>query len=553
MSKLRRSAAAGLAIAVTGAVAGMGTAGAAGSGVGTAATTTSILSVQLGANGSLLNARILADDGRATIDPKVAASEAYSRLSAIDVTSAAVPALNRSAPIVESRTPGGQPSVSTAEIDLSAPYAGVTIPVSLVKGNIAPATLSSAVDGTSAASSLKASLANVDAAGGLLSVSSVESVLGTNSGQATSTSERSVKVGAVTVVDLGSLLAGLGIDLNDLPVDTVTALLGQLDTTVAGKTGAEVNAQVDAVQAQVDALTAALASGSPVDPAAVDGIVDTLGLGTVVDSTGISGIADATARTNALIDQLQSAVGSLLGASLTALDTAPLVSLDGAEVSVKTIGASTAGDSVASVTGRIGNLRVGGVTIPGTDLLATARTVNDVTTEVNTKVSNVLKTVNPGLGDVVSIKVLEQTKSVTTEGGYNKARAGITAVSATVKVPADLAAVVAQVEGATGDIDDALTSAGVPVPPVATAMAALRGTLGGSVDALSQGAVIRVAEVLGAADFTPSTNTTTAAPADPDSTLPRTGGSGPLMAIGAFLAALALGARRFVTASKPTR
>src|SRR5436305_13429278 len=65
--------------ALVGAVASTGTAGAATpTGVGTSKASDSILKVALGSNGSLLNLRLLGDDGSASIDPTVAKPAAAS-------------------------------------------------------------------------------------------------------------------------------------------------------------------------------------------------------------------------------------------------------------------------------------------------------------------------------------------------------------------------------------------------------------------------------------------------------------------------------------------
>ena len=65
----------------------MAPAGAATPGVGTAATTTQVLTAAVGTNGSLLNLNLLGDAGRATTDATVAAPSAFSQLTAAQISS----------------------------------------------------------------------------------------------------------------------------------------------------------------------------------------------------------------------------------------------------------------------------------------------------------------------------------------------------------------------------------------------------------------------------------------------------------------------------------
>ena len=77
-------------------------------GVGTSQTTTNVVSVQVGKDGSLVGLRLLSDDGRSTIDKSINAQpQAYSRLTPLDVSSSAVPAL----------TAVGQTVASTATLE----------------------------------------------------------------------------------------------------------------------------------------------------------------------------------------------------------------------------------------------------------------------------------------------------------------------------------------------------------------------------------------------------------------------------------------------------
>ena len=63
-------------------------------GVGTSQTTTNVVSVQVGKEGSLVGLGLLSDEGRSTIDKTINANpQAYSRLTPLAISSSAVPAL----------------------------------------------------------------------------------------------------------------------------------------------------------------------------------------------------------------------------------------------------------------------------------------------------------------------------------------------------------------------------------------------------------------------------------------------------------------------------
>src|SRR5919107_543014 len=163
MSHARRLAAAAVATTLAGGALSLGsTSAATPAGISTATAGTSVLRVQLGSAGSLLGVRVLGDDSRSTIDPKVASvSSAFTRLAPLDVTSAVLPALKLSLPNVEAKSPGGQPSVSTQAVALSSPASS---------GSLDPASLSAAVANGEATSALSSALKNVSLVGGLVSV-----------------------------------------------------------------------------------------------------------------------------------------------------------------------------------------------------------------------------------------------------------------------------------------------------------------------------------------------------------------------------------------------
>jgi hypothetical protein len=545
-----RVAAGATALLVLGASSSIGSAGAVSTGFGTSKSSTTVLNVGLGTAGSLLNVRILGDDARSTTDAKTAsAPEAFSRLTALQTSSGLVPALNIAVPSspYESRQPGGTPEVSASSVDLSNP--GTPVPAGFanaISGNLNLAKLTSAVDSAGARSAVTAVVTNAKLAGGLVSAQAVDSTLATEATSAKSTSTRSVNVDAVSVLDLGALLDGLDIKLSDLSVTQIDALLAALKGAIPGlDPAATLQSTIDAIQLKITDLTT-----NPLVAGTAQTVVDALQLGGVIPPgvvTGITGTAQQ--QTNALIDALQAALADVLENGLKALDDLVLLKLDGVKVSVSTKAADTLGNSAADVTGKIGAVHVGGITLPAIDLVQAADTINAAVKTVNDKIGAALDTIKAPVGrDIVSLKalvnveVLKQTKSVSTIDGYNVAQAGITGVSATVTPPADLAAIVSAIKAqAAGpnSIAAAILAEGGAVPALSTGMGALESTLGSSVQAVQGGAGVQAVVVQGSSDFRQvATSTTTGT----GNELPRTGGDSiRLAALGMLLVALGLG------------
>jgi hypothetical protein len=558
--RLTRVAAAATALFLFGAASSIGSAGAAATGVGTSKTSTTVLDVALGNAGSVLGVRLLGDDAQSTIDAKTAAApQAFSKLTALTASSTIFNNPLTSQPLdlkigeIESRQPGGQPEVNATSLNLAAP--GVPVPANIgniISGTLNTANLKSAVDANGARSSLNESLNSLAVAGGLLGANAVSSTSGADSAAANSSSTRAVNVDAITVLDLGAVLDGLGIDVLDLTVAQIDGLIETLGATLQGL-GADKTLQetIDAVQAQVADLAAAVLAGTGLTDT-VTSVVDGLGLGDVVSGTTVTDIT-ATATTdpvqaaNDLIDALQAALADVLTNGLDAIDSAPLLKLNGIEVAVNTKAADTPANSLASVTGKIGSVNVGSIAIPGIDLVQAADVISGTVDAIEAKIASVLDTVQTTVGasvislkDLVSIDVLKKTASVTQANGYNVAQAGITGVSATVKPPVDLDALVGAITAqAPASIATAITDAGGTVPELDSAMADLEASLGTGIQALSGGATVTAVQVLGSSEF--KINAATAfTPATP--TLAATGANSMrLAALGFLMVALGLG------------
>jgi hypothetical protein len=530
-----RLAAAAASVALVGAAVGLAPANAASDGVGTALSSTKVLQAALGKDGSVLNLSLIGDESRSTTDAAVAAPEAFTRLAPAALSVPAVPQLaNVALPVVEARSPGGKPSVEVP---------GVTLPTPalVASGSIDPAKLTATLTDGTAASSLTAGVSNLGLLGGLVAAQGLSSTLGTHSASADSVSTRSVRVGAVTVLDLSALLSGLGIKLSDLPVSTVTALLDQLQVPVVGlSAGQTLNSAVSQLQGAIDSVQATVNTTTGTVTGTVDSTVNGV-LGSVGVTAPTAG--STVAQVGAVVDQLQAQINNLLANGVAALEAAPLLKLDGVEVGVSTKATDSVDTSAADIVGKVGAVQIGGIKLAGVDLAATASQLNALMSSVNSQVGNVLKTVSPDLAGIVNVSVLDQAKSVTSTGGYTRSRAGITAVTATVTPPANLAAIVATVTGAANTVGSTLGSA---LPAISPAMTQLQSTLGLASSVLTAPATLKVAEVLSASDFAAAAAPGTPAGA-PGGELPRTGGTPVLPIVAGLLALIAVGARRTAT------
>ena len=562
MRNARAAVAAITTISLVGAFSSLGAARAATTGVGTSQVSTTVANVQLGTNGALLGVRLLGDDARSTIDSKVAsAPEAFSRFTGLTVSSDTVTALaSLSSPTVESKQPGGEATITTGSVNLSNPVTGVNIPPTVLSGTIGLAHLSSEAAATQAKSALSAALTNAAAGGGLVAVNGVTSGVNTAAGSTQSDAARSVKVDQVVVLDLGALLASIGLPITDLPLPTVQELLTKLNTTVTGLGApAVVNGAIDDLQAEIAAFVAQLATTAPATPAlpagTIDTIVDTLnglGAGTIVDGTTEAAIANpaqtATDQLNAIIDELQAALADVLADVLATLDGAPLLSVDSVDVGVTSKAADTVANSTAGVTARIGAVNVGAVGVGPIDVTQTLTDVNAKVTSINNTLKDALDGIDPGLGDLVTVSVFERPtgNGVSESNGYVKAMDGITALKASVTPPSTLSTIISAVQ-AQASIADDLLAAGGTLPSLSAAMGTLGTTLNNTAAPAAGGASVTIASITSTSEFAPAIG---GAPGnETDRSLAATGSNDtlPMTALALLLVALGLGFREWVT------
>jgi hypothetical protein len=557
--RLYRPITAALASTVIAAGAFTGPAAAQAAGVGTSLTSTKVLTAQLGDSGQVLDLLLLGDEARSTVDSAVAPAGAYSKLTSITAKTAIVPSnpINLTQGVFEARSDGAN------EVPIAAsPVASLTgIPAALgpvLSGNVDAGRLTATLTNGVAASGLNASLSDIKAVGGLVTLGSLKSSLDSATSGASSAANRGASVNDVTVLDLGALLQGLGLPLGELTPAQVIALVDGLaaqtglplpsGTTTLAQAVAALNGAITDLSATIATVPAATSDITN----AIDATTGTL-LGTVGSVTGITvplpsttqTVAEAVATVQALVSQVQALINDLLAKGLAALDNLSLLRLEGVDVGVTTKAVDTVAGSVASVNGKIGKIFVGGVALPGVDLLTSAATVSSTVATINDKLASVLGTVSPDLAGLVKVSVLDQATSVVSEGGYTRSRAGITAASATVTPPANLAAIVKAVTDQVG-VAEKLAAANVPVPAVSGLMNDLGASLNLASSALTSPAKVQIASVLSASDFRLAAATTTAgAPGSGAPSLPRTGGGNDLLLLGGLAAVLALAVRRF--------
>ncbi len=574
-----RATAAASAFFVATAFSGVGAATAAETrGVGTSTAASSLLSLDLGKGGSLLNLDVLLDSALSTIDSLVSTPNALSKLSPLSLTSTVLPALNGitgTLPSFQSQTPGGQPEVKGSALDLSQGGGGSLLGAlggvgGLLGGQLVPTSLTSALDDKGARSTLDAALANLSVLNGIVSIKSVSNLLGTSAASPAATGDRSLKIDAISFLNLGDLLSGLGLDLGNLPLTILNDLLKSLNLLgglpLAG--APDLLSAVGNLTGVIDGLLQTLTGSTGIVTQLVNQVPVVSGLlGTlptqlpVLGGTGnltslISTNSLLTGTVGNLLTTLQGTLQGLLGGALNLLGNLPLLKLDGADVKVATRAGRTLDDSVATAVANLGSLSVLGIQLPGLDLAAVGNLVNAVTSTL----SGVLSLIDPGLAKLIDLKVLAKSTDVSTAGGYNKAVARFDVLSLDINPPTGLLGIVGGLlnAGKTSSPLGLLGGAGVAQPAAALPliggnMGLLNGLLNptGLVGALLEGLSLKVGSMVSTSELAATTVADPAPvlPAPPVATvteLPRTGSdTGAFAALAAVLAALSLGVRRW--------
>ena len=565
-----------------------GGASAAVSGRGTASSSITLLSVDLGSVQSL---KVLTDLGQGTMDPSrfnFAAPQAMASLSALDAKGL----LNLSLPTVpfQATSPGTSNVPSPlASIPVSFPgsvlnLTGGTGPLSaglLASGTINPVKIEARSGASAVDSIVGTSVPNLSVLQGLIGIKDVN-IAGVTTNASTSASIGDtgiVGIGSVDVLSLAGLLGGYGLDnLANLPLGTLTGLLDGLGLSVPGVgglgslTGSGItgllsnvtgllslkngisgvadcnglNSLVNSTVGGLPDLGGLLGSGGP-----LGGVLGLLGLsggtgigsllGTGCDTAGfltaqggILSAVDGLLQTGGLLGNATSVVDGLLGV----LNGAPLLSLQGVSLSAFAKAADTLANSSATTSANFGRLMVGGKDLGVLDLNATVAQV----TALKDTVLGVLNTVTSTLGlpNLLDIGILERTSAVKAEGNYNVATSGLDLLRVSINPPANLTGLLSGAGGllnSTGSIGGLLSGLNLPVGSLPLGTDALAGAFG-LTSLLTQPTTIKVGSLNAAADYTTAvageTLTQTPGSGTVGGTLPRTGGTN-----GAWFAALA--------------
>lgn len=473
-------------------------------------------------------------------------------------------------PLAVDGTAYGQQSIDSGSATVPAlPGASVpSVPGVLTVASPAITAAASASDDSATSSAGAQSLGSLSVLGLTVDLSgAAEAVTGVTS--SASTASKTVRVSDLSLPSIAELLAGLGLDLDLVPLDTLLTLVDELGLAVTTAFTTAMGA-VDTAQAEVTALTATLASATS-QLAAASGAVDTAvaALTTAIGSSGLTeaGIAAlpdagkallpnavlgayndlvaarsaadaaqaAVDAAQAAVDAAQAVLAAAVAAALDAvqalLDGTPLLSLDSLEVSTSAVAktAKPGGQTAEVVGGEVVGLHVLGTDVLDTVLGSSSVDLLDVTDglldEVDSVVDGLTGTLASVLSDVAGLEltapqvdVLGSATRTGVVGGFGEAETLVSALSVTlprITLPTSLAL------------------PGVGALPAFEGVSAVNGalsSLAGSVDlvTLTELSRFRPAVVAG-----PSTGTPTTAP-----TLPSTGGApGALVGLGLLTAA----------------
>jgi LPXTG-motif cell wall-anchored protein len=568
-----------------------GGASAAVSGRGTASSSITLLSVDLGNVQSL---KVLTDQGQGTLDParlNLSGPQAFASLSAVDASgllnlALPNPAFKASAPGT-SNVPSVLTSIPVQFPGAAVPLTGTNLPVGaglLVNGSINPVKIEANQTASAVNSFVGTTVPELSVLQGLIGIKDVN-IAGVSTDVQTSASVGNtgiVGIGSVDVLTLQGLLGGLGLNnLADLPLGTLTGLLDQLGLTVptgalglgnltgSGITGLLSNVtnlldirnglagvvSCDGLTSLVnDNLTGDLAGLLGGGGGLLGGLLGSLNLTSGSGLTGLLGPAcDLTAASAGVLSTVNGLLdaGGLLGNATSVVDGllgvlngASLVSLQGVELSAFAKAADTLANSSATTSANFGHLLVGGKDLGLLDLNATVAQVTALKDTVLGTLNGITSTL--GLGNLIDIGILERTASVKAEGSYNVASSGLDLLRVSINPPANLAGLLSGAGGilsGTGAISGLLSGLNLPVGNLPLGTDVL-GQAFGLTSLLSTPTTIKVGSIGANADYTTAVagNTLTGGPADgslsPGGTLPRTGGTNG--AWFAFLAAISL-------------
>lgn len=500
-------------------------------GVGTTTGTLGVVDLDAG---DLLTLDLLQDLGLANTDPDVAEPSARATLSALGITSAAT-GLDEQIDVLQVESTGEEQSASEGVRPVSNP---------VLDGSLLPVDLSALVGDEGAVANIGAGVADLDVLSGVLSVDATELSLGSTAGATDATGTRSLGLDAVSVLDLDELLAGLGISLGDLSLDTVLALVNELG--LLGQLGAalaDLGVPLDLENLSPESLQTAVtllgtqadtlaATGEELCVEATDPILGQSGIPFGLDAEQVC--SDLTS----VITQLDDLLGNALDTTLSLLEGAALISLDGLQVGMTTVATDSLDSSVAEVVASLDGLRVGTLEVPSVDLVETVESVEG-------QLDAILGTISPALAGLIDIGLLEEATDVVEDENTITSTASFTGLRLEIGDLADdvLDGLLGDQEGSIGDT---LTELGLgdalPVAALEQINVLLTDAVG-PVTALADGLTLRVGALDQTSAFT-EVLSNTATPATPE--LPRTGSNDTAILLGAALAAAGALGLRFI-------
>lgn len=520
-------------------------------GVGTGSVSSTLLGVDIG---DLLNLDLVDDLGLSTIDPVNGVPLSNGVFNPLELTSSVLGPLSLGS--IATSTTGGEDSESVSD-----PLPG-NIPLPVVSG-LLEGTLSSVVDGDGARSNLLAGIGDLSLVGGLLGLGANDDAVSftTSAAPATASGVRALDIPSLDLLNLGSLLAGLGLPLENLPLlggaGGVLGLLEPLGVTVPGEDG---DMDGDEVTSVVTGLLGLLDGTVPtvtgpvcdtLDPvlAPVGGLLGGV-LPGVADCDDIP--VDGLPVAGDLLASVQGVLDSLLGDVLGTLDVTSLLSVTDMQAGMVAKATDSVDTSEADVVASIGALSVGDNAVPllsNLDLTQGVDVLSGVSGTVTGALDGVLGVV--GLDGLLGVDVMEITEVVAPDGSYTTALSSLNMLGVNIAPLMGILQTGGPAEGSAADLVPGLLGS------TGEGMLSLEGILGGVTSILTEGVGINVGTMQSEGFFTPVAAlpaTPVDPPADvttPDGKLPRTGADTVLpAALAALLAGAALAVRRIVRTEK---
>jgi LPXTG-motif cell wall-anchored protein len=559
-----------------------GGASAAVSGRGTASSSITLLSVDLG---NVQHLKVLTDAGQGTLDAArlgLSGPQAFASLSAVDASgllnlALPNPAIKASAPGT-SNVPAQLTSIPVNFPSSAVSVAGTSTPVGaglLATGSILPLKIEAHNNGSSVDSAVGTSIPDLSVLQGLIGIKGVNIAgLSTSANASASKGDTGqVTIDSVDVLSLAGLLGGLGLNLADLPLGSLTGILDQLGLKVptgslglGDLTGGDISGVLGTATGLVTSLTK-LAGVSDCSglTSATGGLTGLLGLDSLLNTGGILGgllgplnlpvggigsllsacsVGNITSTVTSVSGILTNALAPLkplsqgvLGDLLGTLTGAPLIQLTGVNFSAIANAADTLAHSSATTNANFGAIKVGGKSLGVLDLNATVDQINALKGSVLGLVNGVTSTL--GLGNLLDIGILERTASTKADGAYNVANAGLDLLRVSINPPANLGGLLSTVTA--NPLSGLLGSLGGVVPADTGLATNVLGQAFGLTSLLTQPTTIKVGSIGAGADYTSAVagDTLSQTPGSGaigggSGTLPRTGGTN-----GAWFAALA--------------